>query len=325
MDTKPEKDPATESESESESDDKSSDTSFMDQVDKIIDAQVDENVTESEESGEEKKPADKADKKDAAQDDDLDSKGDEDGDDEGEDKDLVADESLIERAVRSGMSLGDAQAIGKTGRLEGVVERQEAANKRAESSGKESEDEDGEEEDDLLKDIPDLDPEEHPEEVVDGFKAMKQIIAQQQDSIKNLKQSIDSQDTWVDGRIVELGKEYVDVFGSGTYADLQEGKQKTMRDKLQRHIELVEQDAKDEGENITRAETFKRALDSGFSKIADKAKGQVQKKAAETRSKKAIAQPRTSTGQFDVANDSNTEEDLEAEAVRYLNAEYYEK
>jgi len=94
----------------------------------------------------------------------------------------------VERAVKAGLSIKDAQAFTNAESLERVCERLEAVSGDGDgvNAGE------GGAEVNLVDSLPDLDPEEFDERIVEGFKTMKQLIRSQDEIIKGLKGQAES-------------------------------------------------------------------------------------------------------------------------------------
>jgi hypothetical protein len=268
-------------------------------------------------------PAKKADEKPAAKEGDP-EKPVEDQDDDGEG---APDEALIERAVRAGLSLADAMAVREGETLERIVGRLESAGADKSADGKS---EKPPVDEDPLKDVPDLDPKDYGDEIVKTVNGLKSIVREQFKAISGLKaelaKSVDSrQGTWVDGEIAKLGKDYVDVFGEGNLAEMPAGKQRVAREKLMRHLEFVQSDAKAEGRSISKAEAFTLALNNAFGEKIKAVKGAAAAEAAAKRSQKALNAPRDTTGRFatDPGAQFGTEGDRAGDAVRELTEKFF--
>jgi len=126
-----------------------------------------------------------------------------DGDDKADDDqtDAITDEHL-ERAVRAGLSMPIARQFVSASLLESLVSRLEKAQEAKADDGK-GDDSDGE---DPLAAIPDLDPKDYDENIVQGFKAMKGIIQTQNEMIKGLREKGPSADEWFDDQRKGLDK-----------------------------------------------------------------------------------------------------------------------
>lgn len=302
--------------------DENKEPTFMAELEDVLDKELEANKPEGEAPGDgdsegkapekkddsESKPAGK-DKESGADDqgDGSDGQGkSEQEDGKGGEEAPAVDEALLERAVRAGMSLADAKVVtdGEAlGRIVGHLEETAAAAAKAKADDSASEEEGAGEEEDPLADIPDLDPEEFDEKIVKSFSALKslagQLIKDNKELHVKIAESVDARNgSWIDGEVAKLGEEYADVFGEGNLAELPAGKQKLAREKLLRHVEFVESDAKAEGETITKAETFKRAVSSAFGDTVKAKKGAAAAKAAAERSKKAVNRPRDTSGRF---------------------------
>lgn len=122
----------------------------------------------------------------------------------------VSDE-LLERAVRAGLSISDARSVASSLALEKICGQLEASSSESAGSGgggaaaavadTTSED--------LLTSIPDLDPEEYTEEMVDGWKAMKEHIRRQDERINDLQATTSGNEVqaWFDIKVSELSED----------------------------------------------------------------------------------------------------------------------
>ena len=297
-------------------------TDFMDELDAAADAHIEE-VSERNPDADDKSGSDDKSDQDAGQEQDLEGK-DEEGeqDEEGGDEDPAPDDALVERAVRAGISLADAKAVPTAAALERIVGRVEtsASESKASKDDVDSKDEEKEEED-LLAKIPDLDPEEYPDELVAGFKGLKDLVVSQQKTIKDLQKGASAQGSWADAQIAALGKSFEGTFGTGNHADLPAGSQRDARDKLQRHIDFAMDDAKAGGKPIAKSDALKQALQNGFGDVIKKTKGQTAKAAAAARADKATNPPRRSDGTFaSEKEDYGSESDREDDAVKEVAA-----
>jgi len=217
----------------------------------------------------------------------------------------VHDEALLERAVRAGLTLADANNMPDDQSLSNVIGRVEAAKQRRQKVPKEKQ------ETDLLSEIPDLDPEEYPEEVISAFKGLKGAVSEQQKTIKALTQSQQNQQQaaivarneefteWFDGQVKDLGKDYIDTLGEGDYKSLTAKETKLARNKVIRYMDHVHNDAKAEGRKAPNDEdTFKLAVEKAFPDKTNKIKGRKITKKAAARSRQVLNTPRDTNGQF---------------------------
>jgi hypothetical protein len=126
---------------------------------------------------------------------------------EGPGADAVTDE-LLERAVKAGLPLSEARKFPNASMLGSICDRLEGLNKAdAGKGGGEGATAGADEAGDPLAEIPDLDPNEYDEEIVKGFKAMKGIIRQQQDTIKGLRSpGKNDGESWFDSKVSGLGE-----------------------------------------------------------------------------------------------------------------------
>jgi hypothetical protein len=231
------------------------------------------------------------------------------------------DDAMLERAVKVGLSLADAKAVGDPAVLERLIGRLEKT-----SEPEKKDEEKKEPEEDLVAKIPDLSPDEYDKGLVDAFKALKGVAQKLQESNKQLRQEVSrgvaSRGTWVDNEVAKLGKDYAELFGEGNLAELPAGKQKAAREKLERSISFVQSEAKAEGKSVSRGDAFKQALALGFSDKVQSTKGAAAKEAAAKRSQQAMNRPRASSGQFarDTDNVPGSPAERVAEAVDAVKA-----
>lgn len=257
----------------------------------------------------------------------FDDESDESGADDG-DEDPVVDEALLERAVRAGMTIAEANSVSDPGVLASIVGRMESVTSvgtKASEEGNGAPEEEVFNVEEILNEIPDLDPEEFPEEMVSTVKGLKDLVGKialhQQGTIDQLRQEITasaaaSAETWADSQYAKLGSDYESTFGKGTYADLPDGPQRAARDRLSRHAQFVQDDAKLDGKEITKADAFEKALELGFSDVVKKMKGKKTKSDASRRAAQTVNRPRRSDGQFaSEKEDLSTEEGRENSAL----------
>lgn len=105
-----------------------------------------------------------------------------------EDDDLVEEapkvsDDLLTRAIRAGMSMGDAKSFTDPGVLERQIDRLEGTSEEGEI---EDASEAKPQEEDPLASFPELDPDIYDENIVEGFKALKELVAGQNATIKEL-------------------------------------------------------------------------------------------------------------------------------------------
>lgn len=115
---------------------------------------------------------------------------DDDKEKEDSEDDAIADD-LLERAVKAGMGISEAKAFSSKSALEkvcGLLETRKADDNAGDGGDKKA-DKKADEDLDPSQNIPDLDPDKYDENLVAGFKAMKELIGQQFKTIRDLKES----------------------------------------------------------------------------------------------------------------------------------------
>jgi hypothetical protein len=299
---------------------------FMAELAEATDRHIADNAPETDvPGGDDEVSPDQSVKKDAvpARDQDGD---DEVADDQGDDEDdgetsPAVDDALTERAIRAGFTLAEVKAIADGATLARIVDRLlDAGEKPKDDVDSKGENEEAEI-DALLANIPDLDPEEYPDELVSTFGAMKGAIKELLGEVKGLRSNGGPQVLWTDALIAGLSDGFLDVMGKDNYADLpSSGPQRAARDKLSRHIDFARQDAELSGDKITDAQAFETAVSTAFSDIVKSEKGKAVKAAASQRARQAVNRPRDTTGRF-LVNDDNDSDDLrKSEAVSAISA-----
>jgi len=243
---------------------------------------------------------------------------DEPGNDEPVDKDDDGEESpvdtaLVERAVRAGLSLEDAQKVSDSDALTRIVEQLES---KAAPKGDEDEPPKDEPKDDqtsYLDMIPELDVADgYPPEIVEAFKGIKGAMGELMAENERLK-SGGSEGTWADAQYAALDKGFEATFGKGKTAEITDKKQIAAREKVERHAKFfVDEDG------LSQEDAFKKAIEVGFGDVAKQIKGSAVKDAASRRSRKAVNRPRNTDGRFASDRDYDdygNESDREADAV----------
>ncbi len=216
----------------------------------------------------------------------------------------AVDNSLIERAVRSGMSLSDAKAIPDGEVLERIIAQAETTT--GETSEETFSDEEKTEEK-LLADIPELDPDEYDPDFINTFEKMKGAIVGLQETNKALVQNQRGQESnqlrgWFDSQVKSVEKDY----GSTIQSDSAKGK-------IIRHMDFVANEARAEGRQLSHDQVFKLALESAFTEKTNEIKGRKIAAKAKGRSKRVLHKPRDVDGSF--ISETFSGDDRESEAV----------
>lgn len=132
----------------------------------------------------------------------LEDQSDDEGEDEaGDEKVAGLSESLVERAVRAGMTLAEANQYPSEGLLESMVSRIEG--QRAGSPGSRDDagevDTSQEGEDDSLPPIPDLDPEEYSESLLEWAKSVKGTVEKLREENRSLRKG--RSEDWLNAKL----------------------------------------------------------------------------------------------------------------------------
>ena len=204
-----------------------------------------------------------------------------DGDKDG---DKAVTDDLIERAVKAGLSLKDAQSITDPELLTRVVERIESTKKAADEklpAGEKKEDAQDDDASDPLDGIPDLDPEEYDEKIVAGFKAMKDIIKLQRQELSAMKTRSGGDGDAITKQLQKLGQDYADAApaGSGERAE------------LEKKLRVLKAGYKAAGEEIAENDLFAEAAKMVLGDVVDERKAASKADQVAARKKLHLGRP----------------------------------
>ncbi len=216
--------------------------------------------------------------------------GKDDGEEEEDDddsEDAITDEHL-ERAVKAGLSISEAKEFGKASLLEKMISRLEEAGKQGDDGGEDGDDDGGEDsDDDPLAGIPDLDPEEYDETIVAGFKAMKDVIARQNKTIKELRNNAsESAGDWFNAKVTGLGDKVNETIKATPE------KKEQLKDKF----EVLTAGYKAAGKEVDRDTVFNEAASMVLGEEIASAKTETTKGKLKKRGKQHIARPSINRG-----------------------------
>ncbi len=204
--------------------------------------------------------------------------------DSDEDGDKAVTDDLIERAVKAGLSLKDAQSITDPELLTRVVERIESTKKAADEklpAGEKKEDAQDDDASDPLDGIPDLDPEEYDEKIVAGFKAMKDIIKLQRQELSAMKTRSGGDGDAITKQLQKLGQGYADAApaGSGERAE------------LEKKLRVLKAGYKAAGEEIAENDLFAEAAKMVLGDVVDEGKAASKADQVAARKKLHLGRP----------------------------------
>jgi len=196
-----------------------------------------------------------------------------------EDDASVISDSQLERAVKAGMTLADARAVKDAEALGRICSTLEA---RKKAEGGEADDANTGDAEDILSQIPDLDPETFDENLVAGFKAVKNLASALQAKVKRLESAGASRDgSWFDTQVANLGEEISTVLKD------QPTKAMALKEKFDVLSAGYEAAGKDVGQSVVLAEAVAVVLGD----VAAKAEATVKSKKLETRRKQHVSRP----------------------------------
>jgi len=232
--------------------------------------------------------------------------------------DEIAD-TLIERAVKAGLGIADARSFKTANALENVCATLEKRTVPAKDEGGETQEEEAEDADSLLAAIPDLDPEDYDEKVVAGFKAMKSLIAAQQNVIKGMKNEGKSRDaSWFDGQIAALGVDYVEAVGTGDRSKLVAGSPQAEKlGELENKFSVLSAGYKAAGQDVEQKAVFNEAVQLVMGDVTEGAAEAKKRDALAKRSKLHISRPSGA--------DIKPKTDALADAADALDTKYFGK
>ena len=163
-------------------------------------------------------------------------------------------DELLTRAVKAGMSLADALDFQDAEALGRNLDLMDKTDKPKDGDVKPDE-----EIVDPLDAIPDFDPEEYDNKIVDGFKTMKNIIRNQRSEIEALnKRGQESSESLFDKKVDDLGEAYVKAVGKGKLDP--NSPQAVKREALRNMYDILESGYKAKGQEISSSEVFEQAV-----------------------------------------------------------------
>lgn len=179
-------------------------------IETVMEDVVDDNESDDDEPSDEELSPDEDEKEESS--DEVEVSEEETPEEEVLEEDAITDE-LLERAVKAGFSLADAKAFPNATMLGNMCDRLEQNDKDEADEGQADEGNVGDGDDDLLAMVPDLDPEEYDEQVVAGFKALKNFVRQQQMIIEGLQEdNAGSAKSLFDRSVAGLGDTFEKTF-----------------------------------------------------------------------------------------------------------------
>jgi len=215
--------------------------------------------------------------------------------------DAITDDHLG-RAVKAGLTMAEARKFGSAELLESMVSRLETAQKDKADDGEDDGDGEGE---DPLAAIPDLDPEEFDEKIVESFKAMKDIIRAQHETIEGLQKAEPSTADWFDGQRGSLDK----PVAKAVLANPEKW------DEIRGKFDVLVAGYKAAGQDVSRADVLKEAVGITMSDVIAKAANDEKVKKLDKRGKQHIQRPAGNGG-------GGSEVDDEADIASEIDREF---
>ncbi len=190
-----------------------------------------------------------------------------------EDPASAIDDALIERAVKSGMSIADAKSFQDAQALTRMCDMLE---KKANPEEKKPE---GEPKKDVdpLEGIPDLDPETYDEKLVGIVKALKDIVRSQTTKLADLEKSYatSGNQVWFDRQVASLGEAFEKVLGKGDRLN-RTSEQRAAISALEEKFEILKAGYKAAGKQVDQDAVFKEAVAVALGDVKVKAEAKVK-------------------------------------------------
>lgn len=229
-------------------------------------------------------PSEKGDEQPKRTDDDSQKAKDKDEDDEegGEPKTPAAKpeipDELLERAVKAGMSMKNARKFPDAESLSEAITLLGGAEGGGDGNGAEEGGEKKSAIDEALEQIPDLDPEEYDESLVNTVKSLKDIVRTQAQQLEALSQS--KAGTWIEDQINTLG----DVANTVRSDPGKKGA-------LLKKFEVLKAGYRAVNDSISDEAVFQEAANSVLSEDLSKNREQAKADAARKRSGQRVSRP----------------------------------
>ena len=195
------------------------------------------------------------------------------------------DEALLERAVRAGLSMKEARGFGSSELLASVIGKLES---KADTNPGGSPDGQEQPKEETEIDIPDLDPNEWDEKIVNAFKALKTVAVKQAEEIRKLRSAGESarQADWIDAQMQGLDEAHRQALGVGEANPTDE--QTAAKSEVLAKFKLLEAGYAATGAKAGRGDIFREAVNM----VVGKSPAKIDRKAAlEKRNALSIARP----------------------------------
>jgi len=216
---------------------------------------------------------------------DEDGDGDKSKDDKSDRDDApISDElsdDLLTRAVKAGLSIKEARKFSSSETLEMVCERLELLNHEESNDEDDEYSEENISDEDPLASIKDLDPDEYDESVVNNFKALKQIIRKQSETINALVSANKGDRSWFDSKVSGLD--------DSVLKELEKSPEK--RDALKEQYDILIAGHESSGKVVDRDRIFEAAVAIELGDIKTKVTRQKKSDKMKNREEKFLARP----------------------------------
>lgn len=208
---------------------------------------------------------------------------------EEEEEEPKIDDAVLERAVKAGLSLGKAKKLAESGALDDVLDLLDSKNEEEEETEEEE--------------LPDLDPEQFDENVVNAFNSLKKVVAKQRKEIQALHKSnlSGNDDDFLISEIDGLASEVKPLVTADKKAS------------IEKRILLLEAGYKATGDKSPgKSELFQEAVQHVLGADISKAKTHATAQRSKERSAKIINAPRNQSGKSKKTGGTDSEREVEA-------------
>lgn len=214
-----------------------------------------------------------------------------------EPKESSISDDLLTRAVKAGMSVSDARSFQNVNALENICKTLEAVQK-PELGKKDNPTGESDETDsigDVLDGLPNLDPDEYDEGLIQMFDGLKALIKSQSSEIATLKTvnnaaSKKAEVSFFDTKINSLGPEFKEAIGVEGKV-VKESVQAKTRAELREKFDILSAGYKAAGKEVEQSAVFNDAVKMVLGDVVVASSNAAKKAALEKRSALVIDQP----------------------------------
>jgi len=220
------------------------------------------------------------------------------------------DDAMVERGIKVGLPFSEIKELHKAGLLDNLVSRMETQSQSGGNDGSQDDADDSNELDEIVNSMPDLDPEEYDEALVQMQKANKETVKTLIDALKSRDQEIEGlkssrNDGWFDSKVSSLDK--------GVVAKLDKTPQ--MRADLQDKFNMLSAGYQSLGKQVSQDAVFKEASQLVLGDLMKEAGTEKVKSKLQKRKAQHTQRPNNSRGK--------KSKNPEAEVAASIDAQYF--